>query len=112
MTTDRRVLVHPDKASLAGAVAARFITKIIDILDEFDEAHVVLSGGSVNTALMAAIRNSPAQVNVDWQRINFWWGDERFVAKDSPDRNELQAREALLDHIPVDEGKVPPFASS
>ncbi|UFS60341.1 6-phosphogluconolactonase [Subtercola endophyticus] len=112
MTTDRRVLVHPDKASLAGAVAARFITKIIDILDEVDEAHVVLSGGSVNTDLMAAIRNSPAQVNVDWKRIHFWWGDERFVPKDSADRNELQAREALLDHIPVDEAKVHPFASS
>ncbi|CAN5137262.1 6-phosphogluconolactonase [soil metagenome] len=112
MTTDRRVLVHPDKESLAGAVAARFITKIIDILDEADEAHVVLSGGSVNTAVLSAIRDSPAQNNVDWSRINFWWGDERFVAADSPDRNDLQAREALLDHIPVDEAKIHAFASS
>ncbi|MCU1478638.1 MAG: 6-phosphogluconolactonase [Subtercola sp.] len=112
MTTDRRVLVHPDKDSLAGAVAARFITKIIDILDEFDEAHVVLSGGSVNTDVMSAIRNSPAQTNVDWQRIHFWWGDERFVEKNSADRNELQAREALLDHIPVDEAKIHPMAPS
>jgi 6-phosphogluconolactonase len=112
MTTDRRVLVHPDKESLSGAVAARFITKIIDILDEFDEAHVVLSGGSVNTDVMSAIRNSPAQSNVDWQRIHFWWGDERFVAKNSADRNELQARDALLDHIPVDEAKIHPMAST
>ncbi|MEF2979220.1 6-phosphogluconolactonase [Subtercola sp. YIM 133946] len=112
MTTDRRVLVHPDKASLAGAVAARFITKIIDILDEVDDAHVVLSGGSVNTDVLVAIRNSAAQTNVDWSRIHFWWGDERFVEKSSPDRNELQAREALLDHIPVDDAKVHPFAST
>ncbi|MDF2442018.1 MAG: 6-phosphogluconolactonase [Subtercola sp.] len=112
MTTDRRVLVHPDKDSLAGAVAARFITKIIDILDENDEAHVVLSGGSVNTAVLAAIRNSPAQNNVDWKRISFWWGDERFVEAGSPDRNDGQAREALLDHIPVEESKVHAFAAS
>ena len=112
MTTDRRVLVHPDKDSLAGAVAARFITKIIDVLDENDEAHVVLSGGSVNTAVLGAIRNSPAQNNVDWKRISFWWGDERFVEAGSPDRNDGQAREALLDYIPVDEAKVHAFASS
>ncbi|RFA14707.1 6-phosphogluconolactonase [Subtercola boreus] len=112
MTTDRRVLVHPDRDSLAGAVAARFITKIIDILDENDEAHVVLSGGSVNTAVLAAIRNSPAQNNVDWKRISFWWGDERFVEAGSADRNDGQAREALLDHVPVDEAKVHAFASS
>ncbi|MEA9983726.1 MULTISPECIES: 6-phosphogluconolactonase [Subtercola] len=112
MTTDRRVLVHPDKDSLAGAVAARFITKIIDILDEYDEAHVVLSGGSVNTAVLAAIKNSPAQNNVDWHRISFWWGDERFVEASSADRNDLQAREALLNHIPVDEAKIHAFAST
>ena len=34
MTNERRVLVHPDKASLAGSVAARFITKMLDLLDE------------------------------------------------------------------------------
>ncbi|GAA0995039.1 6-phosphogluconolactonase [Subtercola frigoramans] len=112
MTTDRRVLVHSDKDSLAGAVAARFITKIIDILDENDVAHVVLSGGSVNTAVLAAIRDSPAQNNVDWSRIHFWWGDERFVEADSPDRNDLQARDALLDHIPVDKEKIHAFAST
>ncbi|QWT23283.1 6-phosphogluconolactonase [Subtercola sp. PAMC28395] len=112
MTTDRRVLVHSDKDSLAGAVAARFITKIIDILDENDVAHVVLSGGSVNTAVLAAIRDSPAQNNVDWSRIHFWWGDERFVEAGSADRNDLQARDALLNHIPVDESKIHVFASS
>jgi len=34
--------------------------------------------------------------------VHFWWGDERFVPATSPDRNEKQAREALLDFIPVD----------
>ncbi len=34
MTNERRVLVHPDKEALAGSVAARFITKIIDVLDD------------------------------------------------------------------------------
>ena len=36
----------------------------------------------------------------------FWWGDERFVPADSPDRNARQAREALLDHVGVDPAHV------
>jgi 6-phosphogluconolactonase len=106
------VLVHPDKESLAGSVAARFITKIIDILDEFDEANVVLTGGSIGIGVLAAVRSSPAVDTIDWSRISFWWGDERFVPQSDPDRNDLQAREALLDHIPVDPAKVHPFPAS
>ena len=36
----------------------------------------------------------------------FWFGDERFVAPDSPDRNALQAREAFLDAVGADPANV------
>ena len=36
----------------------------------------------------------PASV-VDWSGVDFWWGDERFVARDSSDRNAVQARAAF-----------------
>jgi 6-phosphogluconolactonase len=38
--------------------------------------------------------------------VDFWWGDERFVAADSPDRNAGQARRAFLDHVGVDPARV------
>ncbi|HEV2796256.1 MAG TPA: 6-phosphogluconolactonase, partial [Nocardioides sp.] len=43
---------------------------------------------------------------VDWSRVVFWWGDERFVPRDSADRNARGTREAFLDHIGVDEANV------
>lgn len=112
MTNERRVLVHADKQTLAGAVAARFITKTVDILDEQDQATVVLTGGTVGTSVLEAIRESPARDMVDWSRVHFWWGDERWVPKDDPERNERQAREALLDHIDVPAQNIHPFAAS
>src|SRR5262249_41261049 len=33
--------------------------------------------------------------------IDLYWGDERFLPSGDPERNETQAREALLDHIDV-----------
>ncbi|MCU1575555.1 MAG: 6-phosphogluconolactonase, partial [Leifsonia sp.] len=105
MTNERRVLVHPDKQALAASVAARFLTKMVDILDdlETEDANVVLTGGSVGILVLEAVNASPACESLDWSRVHFWWGDERWVPKADEERNELQAREALLDHIPVPE---------
>ncbi|WP_308468776.1 6-phosphogluconolactonase [Rathayibacter soli] len=112
MTNERRVLVHPDKQALAASVAARFITKTVDILDDRGRATVVLTGGTMGIAVLAAVNSSPARDTIDWSRVHFWWGDERFVEKHSDDRNEKQAREALLDHIIVPAGNVHPFPAS
>ncbi|MDO7881959.1 6-phosphogluconolactonase [Salinibacterium soli] len=112
MSNERRVIVHPDKETLAGSVAARFLTKVVDLIAEFDEATVVLTGGSMGIAVLAAINASPARDSVDWSRVNVWWGDERFLPEGDPERNETQAREALLDHVPLDPARVHPFARS
>lgn len=101
MTNERRVLVHPDKQSLGASVAARFITKIIDVIEEQDYASIVLSGGSVSTLVLAAINRSEARDSVDWSKVSFWWSDERWVEKDSADRNDKQNGIDLLDHIGV-----------
>ncbi|WP_027478942.1 6-phosphogluconolactonase [Gryllotalpicola ginsengisoli] len=111
-TTERRVLVHPDKQALAASVAARFLTKTSDIIADYGDAHVVLTGGTIGIASLAAVNASPARDTVDWSKVHFWWGDERFVPKGDPERNELQAREALLDHIAVPAGNIHAFAAS
>jgi 6-phosphogluconolactonase len=112
VTNERRVLVAADKETLAGAVAARFITKTVDILDEQETANIVLTGGSVGIAVLAAINESSARDTIDWSKISFWWGDERWLAKNDPERNERQARAALLDHIDVPAANIHAFASS
>ena len=99
MTNERRVLVHPDKSTLAGSVAARFITKVLDLLDAQQTVHVVLTGGSMGVAVLEAVAASPARHSIDWSRIHFWWGDERWVPLGHQDRNDAQSRTALLDAL-------------
>ncbi|ERK72942.1 MULTISPECIES: 6-phosphogluconolactonase [Leifsonia] len=112
MTNERRVLVHPDKEALTASVAARFLTKTIDILDDLDGANIALTGGTMGIAVLEAVNASPARDTIDWSKVHFWWGDERFVEKSSADRNERQAREALLDHIAVPPENIHPFPAS
>jgi 6-phosphogluconolactonase len=100
------LIVHPDAGLLAKAAAARLITTLVDAQARNGEASLVLTGGGIGIALLRAVRASPALDAVNWARVDIWWGDERFVPADSPDRNALQAREALLAHVPVDEKRV------
>ncbi|MBX6387961.1 MAG: 6-phosphogluconolactonase [Frankia sp.] len=100
------LVVHPDAGLLAKAAAARLITAMVDAQARSGEASLVLTGGGIGIALLRAVRSSPALDAVAWSKVDIWWGDERFVPPDSPDRNARQAREALLDHIPVDEKRV------
>jgi 6-phosphogluconolactonase len=106
MTNERRVIVHADKNVLAKAVATRFIAKTADLIEEFDEASVVLTGGTMGAAVLEAINALPTRDSIDWTRVNVWWGDERWLPAGDPERNETQARAALLDHVGLDPARV------
>ena len=106
MSAEPRVSIHPDSSVLMAAIAARLITKLVDVQDRFGEATVVLTGGTVGIGTLKAVADSPAAPAVDWAKVNFWWGDERFVGSQDPDRNAFQAQEALLKHIDVDPARV------
>lgn len=112
MTNERRVLVHPDKASLAGSVAARFITKLLDILDTQAVAHIVLTGGSMGAAVLQSVGASAAHTSIDWSRVHFWWGDERWLPGGDAERNDEQARVAFLDALELPAENLHPFPAA
>ncbi len=106
MSRSPEVVVHTTPDLLADAVAARLITKLVDAQSARGWASIVLTGGGICIAVLGALRNSPARDAVQWDRVDVWWGDERFLAADDPERNELQARQALLDHVPLAPNRV------
>jgi 6-phosphogluconolactonase len=103
------VVVHATADLLAQAAAARLVTRLVDVQAASGHAHVVLTGGGVGTATLAALAASPARDAVDWRAVDVWWGDERFLPSGHPDRNETQARAALLDHVKVPADHVHPM---
>ncbi|KAF0847393.1 6-phosphogluconolactonase [Nocardia caishijiensis] len=104
------VEVHDDKELLADAAAERFVAVIVAAQAERGSASVSLTGGSDGIRLLEKVRQAPG--DIDWSNLYVYWGDERFVPAGDPDRNELQAREALLDFVALDPAKVFPIAPS
>lgn len=101
MTTDRTVVVHPDRDDLARAVARRFLRTVSSLLATQDRVDVVLTGGTVGIAVLAAIAESDDRDSVEWSRVHLWWGDDRWVGHGHPDRNDQQARDALINALPA-----------
>ncbi|MFJ4875977.1 6-phosphogluconolactonase [Streptomyces sp. NPDC088745] len=106
MSSAPQLVVHRDKELMAQAAAARLITKVVDAQAARGSASVVLTGGRNGNGLLAALASSPARDAIDWSRLDLWWGDERYVPADDPERNYTQAREALLDAVPLDPARV------
>ncbi|PZR51932.1 6-phosphogluconolactonase [Xylanimonas oleitrophica] len=100
----RLVVVHPDADVLAQAAAARLLTRVLDVQSVRRPVHVVLTGGTVGIKTLAAAAVSPLVRAVDWTGVHLWWGDERFVPSGHADRNETQAREALVDALVASAG--------
>ncbi|WP_158890001.1 6-phosphogluconolactonase [Amycolatopsis anabasis] len=110
--TKTEVVVYANADLLAAAAAARLVTRLVDVQAAKGSASLVLTGGGTGIAMLEQLRQSPARDAVDWSRLDVYWGDERFVPADSDERNEKQAREALLDHVPVDPARVHAMAAS
>ncbi|HEY0454429.1 6-phosphogluconolactonase [Actinophytocola sp.] len=104
------VVAYRSPELLAAATAARLVTQLVDAQAARGEVSVVLTGGRTGTAVLEQVRESPARDAVDWTRVDVYWGDERFLPAGHPERNETQARSALLDHVPVDPSRVFPMA--
>lgn len=104
--SEPEVVVHADADMLAAAAAARLVTAVVDAQAARGRAAVVLTGGRTGAAVLAQVNASPARDAIDWARVDLYWGDERFLPADDPERNETQARAALLDHVPVPAARV------
>jgi 6-phosphogluconolactonase len=66
-------------------------------IDERERFVIVLAGGTTPRALYRSLRDA----DTDWSRWHIYFGDERCVARDDPDRNSVMAAEAWLDHVPI-----------
>jgi 6-phosphogluconolactonase len=101
-----RIEVHESADDLATSVAGAFVRLVTVRQAAGDVPQVALTGGTIADKIHREIARLGVDSEVDWSRVDFFWGDERFVAPDSDERNARQARVAMLDALPVDPDRV------
>ncbi len=110
--TSPEIDISADAATLATYVAQRLLAQLAHAQTGGRRPHVVLTGGTIANAIYAEIARLGPGSSVDWGDVIFWWGDERFVAESSLDRNFGQARALFLEALPIPVANVHPMPSS
>ena len=78
---------------------------------EHERVSIAIAGGFVSHKLLPCFREFADRI--DWNKIDVFWVDERFVAAEDPDRNDAEAMRVLFNEcegvrlhpMPSDEGQ-------
>ena len=104
------VVTSADRSGVAATVAMQLRQAISRLQENPDRiVQVCLTGGRIANEVYRQLADASDLQVVDWGRVEFWWGDERFVAVESPDRNAGQSLALLAATIPFDPARVHPM---
>jgi 6-phosphogluconolactonase len=98
MPSSPEIRILKNSQELFEAAAAEFAAQATDAVRARGRFTVALSGGSTPKSLYALLATKPS---IPWDKICFFWGDERHVPPDHPDSNYRMANEALLSKVPL-----------
>ncbi|MFC3850822.1 6-phosphogluconolactonase [Corynebacterium hansenii] len=101
---------HADQDALIEAARTRFVDVVCAAQGDDGMARIAVTGGGAGIGLLAALAEDSGAI--DWTRVMVFFGDERFVPEESPDRNVGQARKALFDHVDIPGSYIFPIAPS
>ncbi len=88
--------VTPTPEALAQVTAQLLVDQCTQSIAERGHFTLALSGGSTPRALFHLLASEPYRSTIPWEKVEFYWVDERCVDPDSPESNYRVARDELL----------------
>ncbi len=90
-----------DAEDVARTAADLFVELCAAAIAERGRFRVALSGGSTPWRAYELLAAPGRSSRIDWQRVDVFWGDERYVPADHPASNYRKTREVLLQNVPL-----------
>lgn len=102
------VEVLPDRKALIERSLSLVVTKIQAAIENRGKCTIALAGGNTPKPLYEAL----AQQSLPWNKLEIFWGDERYVSPDHLDSNQLMARQAWLQPVSFPETNIHPMTTT
>ena len=96
----REFVVLPDANAVAAATADRLIAAGQAAIADHGRFFLTLTGGSTPQIVCPLLVVPPRVLQLDWTKVDFFFGDERAVPARHPDSNYNLLRETLLNYLP------------
>jgi len=98
----REIRVVPNAQAIFQAAADEFVKAAAEAVKAKGSFTVALSGGSTPKGLFSLlVTDAGLRAQVPWEKVQFFWGDERHVTPDHSDSNFRMANEAMLSKVPA-----------
>lgn len=107
-----QVVRHRNREELADTTARRLLATVTELQRDGGVAHLCLTGGRIATAMYAQLGELLADSEVDSSRLELWWGDERFLPTEDPERNAGPTLALLARYFQVDPARTHPMPSA
>jgi 6-phosphogluconolactonase len=104
--TKRQLRIFVDVEAVSQAAAAEFVRCGTDAISRRGRFWVALSGGSTPQRLYRLLSGHPYRDQIDWTKVEVFWGDERCVPPDHKDSNYRMAHQELLERVPIPSSQV------
>ncbi len=104
---ETRWQLFPDGAAVAEEAAERILAAATEALARQNRFRLVLAGGRTPEQAFRILATATA----DWPSWEIYYGDERCLPKDHPERNSQMAASAWLDHVNIPAGQIHPMAA-
>ncbi len=102
MHKSRELKIYKD----SNAVAKAFAEMLVEITTSNEQTmHIALSGGSTPTLLFDILAREYSK-QMPWNRIHFWWGDERCVPPTDNESNFKMANDHLFSKIDINPNQI------
>ena len=101
-----KINVFKTVQELLVAMADYFVSTAKSSISSRKEFNVALSGGSSPKRLYEILSSSDFKHQVEWDKVNFFFGDERYVPADDPDNNALMVKKALFDPLNISSSNI------
>ena len=93
--------IYKDAEEVCSALAAWVAALIDTTLDVKENFTWALSGGETPKLLYQKLSSAPYDTKIKWDRMQIFWGDERFVPFDDKDNNAKMAYDNLLSKVAI-----------
>lgn len=93
--------ISKNTEELSEKVAVWMIAYIKEVLQRQDRFTIALSGGNTPKKLYQLLSSEKYRKQIAWNKLHFFWGDERYVPFDDDRNNAKMTFDILFNHVPV-----------